>query len=88
MYDTVLFESLTTTLVLVLMLSLPAILAATVVGLLVSLVQALTQIQDQTLTHAVKLIVVMAALGATVPLMGAQFIAFSERMFSDMLLIR
>ena len=46
-------------LILVLYLSLPPILVATLVGVLVSLIQALTQVQEQTLSFAVKLIVVI-----------------------------
>ena len=47
---------------LVLSASLPPILAATVLGVLVALVQALTQVQDQTLPSAVKLIAVVLVL--------------------------
>lgn len=42
--------------VLVLTSSLPPIVVATVIGVLVALFQALTQIQDQTLPFAVKII--------------------------------
>lgn len=48
----------TTCLILVLYLSMPPIVVATVVGVLVSLLQALTQVQDQTLGFAFKLIAV------------------------------
>lgn len=41
---------------LVLTSSLPSIVVATVVGVVIALLQALTQIQDQTLGYAVKLI--------------------------------
>ncbi|MFI0348370.1 MAG: type III secretion system export apparatus subunit SctS [Chthoniobacterales bacterium] len=41
---------------LVLTSSLPPIIVATVVGLLIALFQALTQIQDQTLPFAVKIV--------------------------------
>ena len=41
-------------LLLVLMLSLPPILAAAVVGIVVGLIQALTQIQEQTISFAFK----------------------------------
>ena len=47
---------------LVLWSSLPAIAVATVVGVAVSLVQALTQIQDQTLPFGIKLIAVFLAI--------------------------
>ncbi len=49
-------------LLLVLMASLPPILAATLLGVGVALIQALTQVQDQTLPSAVKLIAVVAVL--------------------------
>jgi type III secretion HrpO family protein len=50
------------TLVLVLRLSMLPIVVATVIGVLVSLLQALTQVQEQTLGFAVKLIVVSITL--------------------------
>ncbi|KWV58261.1 type III secretion protein HrpO [Bradyrhizobium macuxiense] len=46
-------------------LSLPAVLVATIVGLTISLIQAMTQIQEQTLSFAVKLISVNLVLVAT-----------------------
>ncbi len=54
-------------LVLVLTLSLPVVIVATVVGVTVGIIQALTQIQDQTLPHAVKL----TAVAITIIAMGA-----------------
>ncbi len=48
--------------VLVLLLSMLPIVVATLVGLSVSLLQALTQIQEQTLSFAVKLIAVATTL--------------------------
>jgi type III secretion protein S len=67
--------------VLVLYLSLPPILVATVVGILVSLVQALTQIQEQTLGFAVKLIAVIVTLFATGPWLGAQLQQYAITLF-------
>ncbi|WP_420971704.1 type III secretion system export apparatus subunit SctS [Bradyrhizobium sp. B120] len=46
-------------------LSMPAVLVATIVGLTVSLVQAMTQVQEQTLPFALKLISVNLVLVAT-----------------------
>ncbi len=51
-----------TCLLLVLRLSLIPIIVATVIGILVSLLQALTQIQEQTLGFAVKLIAISLTL--------------------------
>lgn len=49
-------------LMLVLILSAPPVLAALVVGLMVSLLQATTQVQEQTLTFVPKLVAVMVTL--------------------------
>jgi len=68
-------------LVLVLILSLPPIIAATLMGLLVSLVQALTQVQEQTLGFAVKLIVVTVVLLLTMTWIGAELLRFAEYIF-------
>lgn len=72
-----------TALVLTLWLSLPAVLAATVVGLLVGLFQALTQIQDQTLPHALKLVAVILVLIATLPWLGGELAAYGDQLFTD-----
>jgi len=57
---------------LVLWLSLPPIIVASVVGTLFSLFQALTQIQEQTLSFAIKLIAVMATLALTARWIGGE----------------
>lgn len=54
-------------LLLVFWLSLPALLVATGVGLLVGLLQSVTQIQDQALPYSVKIIGVGFALMVAVP---------------------
>jgi type III secretion protein S len=59
------------------------VLAATVVGLLVGLFQALTQIQDQTLPHAVKLVAVIVAIIPTMPWLGGELAAYGDRLFTD-----
>ena len=66
---------------LVLMLSLPPIVVAAVVGTLFSLFQALTQIQEQTLSFAIKLIAVMATLALTVRWMGGELFNFTLVVF-------
>lgn len=66
---------------LVLALSLPPILVAAVVGTLFSLFQALTQIQEQTLSFAIKLIAVMATLALTVRWIGGELFNFTLMVF-------
>lgn len=46
------------------LLSAPPLIAATLFGLIVSVLQAVTQIQDQTLAYVVKLIAVSVTLAA------------------------
>lgn len=52
-------------LLLVLILSAPAVLAALVVGLMVSVLQAATQLQEQTLSIAPKIVAVYVVLAIT-----------------------
>jgi type III secretion protein S len=67
-----LLSILTKAMYLVLWLSMPPIVVASVVGTLFSLFQALTQIQEQTLSFAVKLIAVMATLALTARWVGGE----------------
>ncbi|RMC34946.1 EscS/YscS/HrcS family type III secretion system export apparatus protein [Paracoccus alkanivorans] len=77
-----LYQALNHAMILVLQLSLPVIIAATAVGLIIGLIQALTQIQDQTLPHAVKL---LAAAGVIIILgagLSMRLVSFATEMFS------
>jgi type III secretion protein S len=59
-------------LITVLIVSAPALGIAIIIGVSVGLIQALTQIQDQTLPQAVKLVAVMLVLIFLGPLLAAQ----------------
>ncbi len=63
---------------LVLILSLPTVVMAAAVGTLVSLVQALTQIQEQTLSFACKLVAVVVTLFATSGWLGHELYTFAD----------
>ena len=52
-------------------LCLPALIVALVVGVAIGLFQALTQIQEQTLVYAPKIIAIFVSLLLFLPLMGA-----------------
>ncbi|PPA72046.1 flagellar biosynthesis protein FliQ [Jeotgalibacillus proteolyticus] len=67
-----------------LMISLPLMLVALVVGLLVSIFQATTQIQEQTLAFIPKIIAVMVALIFFGPWMLTQIIAYAEDIFTNL----
>ena len=61
--------------------ALPVVGAAALVGLVVSVLQAATQIQDHTLGHLPRLLVVVAVLLAVGPWMGSQIAEFALRAF-------
>ncbi len=52
-----------------------------VVGLIISVFQAATQIQEQTLTFAPKVIVVFGVLAIAGPWIGRQLLAFTFNLF-------
>lgn len=60
----------------------PAVLAAMVVGVAVALLQALTQVQEMSLTFVPKLVVVFLVFSLTASFIGAQFYVFTERVYS------
>jgi flagellar biosynthetic protein FliQ len=56
----------------------PAMILALVVGLLVSFLQAITQIQEMTLTFVPKLVVIMLSLILFLPFMLQTLISFTH----------
>ncbi|MCL2450906.1 MAG: type III secretion system export apparatus subunit SctS [Polyangiaceae bacterium] len=66
---------------LVVAISLPVLAVAAVVGFVVAAFQAASQIQDATLAHLPRLIVVAAALAIAGPWMGRTIAAFAVQMF-------
>lgn len=72
---------------LVIYLSLLPLLASLVVGLVISFFQALTQIQEQTLTFVPKIIVTIVVILITANFMLNRLIIFSSQIFDLMLQI-
>ena len=68
-------------LLLVLFLSMPPIIVAALVGTLVSLLQALTQIQEQTLGFAIKLAAVLVTILATANWLGEELYQYALFIF-------
>ncbi|GJI87651.1 MULTISPECIES: type III secretion system export apparatus subunit SctS [Duganella] len=60
------------------MLSAPPLIIATLCGVAVSLVQAVTQIQDQTLPYVVKLVAVAVTLAGMGRWIGVELIQLTE----------
>ena len=66
---------------LVLLLSAPPVIAASVVGLLVAVVQAATQVQEQTLQYTLKFFAIVLTLFVTASLMAGSLYAFADQIF-------
>jgi flagellar biosynthesis protein FliQ len=75
-----LLEQAQNALMLSLVIVLPVLAVAAVVGLIVAAFQAASQIQDPTIAHLPRLLAVVVALVVLGPWMGAQIGAFAERM--------
>lgn len=64
-----------------LQMALPILLVALVVGLIISLFQALTQIQEMTLSFVPKIIAISLALIIFIPMMGSTLMDFSNELY-------
>jgi type III secretion protein S len=67
---------------LVLMLSLPAVIVIALVGLVVALVQAVTQVQESSISFGIKLIAGVAVIALTSQWMGNALFNFIESIFA------
>jgi flagellar biosynthetic protein FliQ len=59
----------------------PVMLVALVVGVLIALLQALTQMQEMTLSFVPKILAIFLTLVLTLPFMIATLIGFGEELF-------
>ena len=64
-------------------IALPLLLVALVVGLIVSIFQAVTQIQEQTLTFIPKIIAMGVTLVVAGPWMLGQVIAYTQQLYGS-----
>ncbi|MEX2451019.1 MAG: flagellar biosynthesis protein FliQ [Rhodospirillales bacterium] len=62
----------------------PIMLAGLIVGLIIALFQALTTIQEMTLTFVPKIIVIFFAVIVFLPFMMTTVIEFSQKLFARM----
>lgn len=59
----------------------PVMLVALVVGVLIALLQALTQMQEMTLSFVPKILAIFLTLVLTLPFMIATLVGFGEELF-------
>lgn len=72
---------------LIVYLAAPLLLSALAVGLLISILQAATQIQEQTLTFIPKLVALVVALVVMGPWMVQMWISFTQNLFMNIPMI-
>ncbi|MFC5069739.1 flagellar biosynthesis protein FliQ [Flaviflagellibacter deserti] len=59
----------------------PAVLVAMFVGISIALLQALTQVQEMTLTFIPKIVAILLVIIATGPFIGAQMLTFTQMVY-------
>jgi type III secretion protein S len=69
--------------VLLMMTAAPAVITAAVVGLVVAVVQAATQIQDQSISQSMKLGAVVVVLLVTGSWIGAEVLRFGQQLLES-----
>ncbi len=60
----------------------PAVAAAMAIGICLALMQALTQVQEVTLTFVPKILVILVVTATTGSFTGAHLYAFTERVYA------
>jgi flagellar biosynthesis protein FliQ len=75
-------------LMMVLLLSAGPMLASLAVGLIVSILQATTQIQEQTISYVPKLIAVFLSIAVLGPWMLKQSVPFAQMVLNSIVLVR
>lgn len=68
-------------------ISTPIMLLALTIGLVISLIQALTQIQEMTLTFVPKIVAMLLFLLAFMPFIGSQLAGLNERINEQIIAI-
>ena len=82
MDEAALLEVTRSSVVVLLKIATPVMLIALIIGLIISLFQALTQIQEATLTFVPKILVVFASLLLLAPFMLNSLIDFTEELMA------
>ena len=85
MTDHLVLEAGRNVLIVCLKLSLPVLLFSLVAGVLVSIMQAVTQIQEFTLTFVPKMLSIVAALALFGPWMLATMVQFMQATYTHMM---
>ena len=80
-YDESILELVRTALIVTLKISGPILLAGLVIGLVISILQSVTSIQDQALQFVPKIIVMILVAALTLPWLVNRVVSFTHEMF-------
>jgi flagellar biosynthetic protein FliQ len=69
---------------LMLQVSAPVLVIGMLVGLIISIMQAVTQVQEQTLSFVPKIVIMLLVSAATAPWAMEMVMQFSRRMFGEL----
>jgi type III secretion protein S len=82
-FKTAIFQSSYQALIMILIISGPPIIVASVLGLFVAIIQAATQIQEQTFSFAIKLVAVIATIMMMGGWIGGMIMQFARDIFTN-----
>ena len=82
-FKSILFEYSYEALLLILIISAPPIILASIVGIMVAIFQAATQIQEQTFAFAIKLVVIFGTLMITGGWLCSMILRFAAQIFTN-----
>jgi flagellar biosynthetic protein FliQ len=82
--DTLVTQIAREALVMILLLSLPTLAVSLLVGLVISILQAVTQVQEQSLTFVPKIVAVFLALAITAPWLVRLMTSYTTRLFQHL----
>ena len=75
-------------LMLILMLSLPVVVVVGLVGLAIAFLQAITQVQDQTIAFGIKLIAATVVIALMSGWMGGELFTFADSLYASIVHIK
>jgi flagellar biosynthesis protein FliQ len=81
-YDETALQLVRDTLVITLKIAAPILAAGVLIGLLVSIFQSVTSIQDQTITFVPKIVVMVIVSALLLPWIAARLVDFAAELFS------
>ena len=81
MYNEAVLDIVRNAIMLTLKIAGPVLIAGVVIGLVISIVQSITSIQDQALTFVPKIIVMLLVASAMLPWLVARLVAFTQELF-------